>query len=91
MKHIKLFENFVFEALGGLVTSKYDLDDFLDALDKRVNDIYSSGNLRNRKAIFYLAKDGNSNNLTRENIIECVISFDGNNPELYPGKYINWS
>lgn len=89
MKHIKLFENFVFEALGGLVTSKYDLDDFLDALDKRVNDIYSSGNLRDRKAIFYLAKDGNSNNLTRENIIECVTLFGDDEYDEYGGRRIH--
>lgn len=88
MKHIKLFEIFVFEALGGLVTSKYDLDDFLDAMDKSVNDIYSSGNTRGREAIFLVAKDGNSNNLTRENIIECVISFSGNDMNL-SAEYIN--
>jgi hypothetical protein len=87
MKHIKLFENFVFEALGGLVTSKYDLDDFLDALDKRVNDIYSSGNLRDRKAIFYLAKDGNFNNLTKENIIKCIILFENDKYGEYDGVY----
>lgn len=88
MKHIKLFENFVFEALGGLVTSKYDLDDFLDAMDKSVNDIYSSGNVKNKEATFFLAKDGNLNNLTHENIIKCIISFNGDDQEFYPARYI---
>ena len=87
MKHIKLFESFIFEALGGLVTSKYDLDDFLNALDESVNDIYSSGYVRNKEAIFYLAKDGNINNQTHQNIIKCVISFDDRaDSELYPGE-----
>jgi hypothetical protein len=87
MKHIKLFENFVFEALGGLVTSKYDLDDFLDAMDKSVNDIYSSGNTRGRKAIFHLSKDGNFNNLTKENIIKCIILFGNDKYGEYDGVY----
>lgn len=87
MKHIRLFENFIFESFGGLVTSKYDLDDFLDAMDKSVNNIYSSGNTRGRKAIFYLSKDGNFNNLTKENIIKCIILFGNDKYGEYNGEY----